>query len=275
MILFYKAVLGKLPPLFLLSTGELFSSPGITRLGPRTFLINLIAMRKILATILMTLGLSGCTVPEMSPPPPEMIPIADSQCAWEAVADVIDDYFKIEHEEPVRKIGDTYNEGRIDTFYQVSPTILEPWRRDTAGEYERVENTLQTMRRRAVVRVWSRPNEGGHWVDVAVFKELEDLPKPEHASAGGATFRYDSSFTRVVNPAVMDPLGECWIPQGRDPVLEQRIIGHILSNCNELGYNMQMQGPGFGTQDSGFGVPDSGFGVQDYKKSLPPGGTMQ
>jgi len=28
----------------------------------------------------------------------------------EAVADVIDDYFKIEHEEPVRKIGDTYNE---------------------------------------------------------------------------------------------------------------------------------------------------------------------
>ena len=173
---------------------------------------------------------------------------------WEAVADVIDDYFKIQREEPVRQIGDTFNEGRIDTYYQVSPTLLEPWRRDTAGEYERVENTLQTMRRKAVVRVW--PTQGGHWVEVAVFKELEDLRSPEHASAGSATFRYDSSFTRVVNPEVMNPSGEHWIPEGRDPVLEQRIIGHLIYNCNELGYNLQAQGPGFAgrLQDSGFRI---------------------
>jgi hypothetical protein len=136
-----------------------------------------------------------------------------------------------------------------------------------------VENTLQTMRRRAVVRVW--PTQGGHWVDVAVFKELENLPTPEHASAGSATFRYDSSFTRVENPVVVDQSGGCWIPKGRDPVLEQRIIGHLISNCNELGYNLQAQGPGFGVPSSGFGVQDSGIGIQDYKKSLPPGGTMQ
>ena len=144
-----------------------------------------------------------------------------------------------------------------ETYYQVSPTLLEPWRRDTAGEYERIENTLQTIRRRAVVSVL--PAEGGYWVNVAVFKELEDLPKPEHASAGGATFRYDSSFTRVVNPAGGDPSGECWIPQGRDPVLEQRIIGHLVFNCNELGYNMQSQGAGLGTQGSGVGVQGSGL----------------
>ena len=42
------------------------------------------------------------------------------------------------------------------------------------------------MRRRAVVRVI--PAQGGHWVDVAVFKELEDVVKPEHATAGAATF---------------------------------------------------------------------------------------
>jgi hypothetical protein len=245
-------------------------------------------MRYILATALVALGMSGCTTPAWSPPPPEMvpiietepiypnpvlIPISDSQCAWEAVADVIDDYFKIQHEEPVRQIGDTFNEGRIETYYQVSPTLLEPWRRDTAGEYERVENTLQTMRRRAVVRVW--PTQGGHWVEVAVFKELEDKRSPEHASAGSATFRYDSSFTRVVNPEIVDQSGECWIPKGRDPVLEQRIIGHLIYNCNELGYNMQAQGPGFGSQGSGFGVQGSGFEVQDYRKSLPPGGISQ
>jgi hypothetical protein len=227
-------------------------------------------MRKLLGTLLMVFGLSGCTVPAWSPPPPEMapiaqtgavypnpvfIPISDPQCAWEAVVDVIDDYFKIEKEEPIRQIGNAGSEGwidggRIETFYQVSPTILEPWRRDTAGEYERVENTLQTMRRRAVVRVL--PAEGGHWVDVAVFKELEDLHAPEHASAGGATFRYDSAFTRVVNPTGGGPDSDCWIPKGRDPVLEQRIIGHIIFNCNELGYTVQSQGSGFGVQGSGF-----------------------
>jgi hypothetical protein len=245
-------------------------------------------MRNILATALVALGMSGCTTPAWSPPPPEMvpveqteaiypnpvlIPISDPQCAWEAIADVIDDYFKLQREEPVRQIGDTFNEGRIETYYQVSPTLLEPWRRDTAGEYERVENTLQTMRRKAVVRVW--PTQGGHWVEVSVFKELEDPPQPEHASAGGATFRYDSSFTRVVNPEIVDPSGERWIPKGRDPVLEQRIIGHLIYNCNELGYNMQAQGPSFGVPSSAIVVPNSGIGIQDYKKSLPPGGTMQ
>jgi hypothetical protein len=212
-------------------------------------------MRKMFLALLMAFGLSGCQVPAWSPPPPpELIPtettgaiypnpvlitISDPQCAWEAVVDVIDDYFKIEKEEPVRQIGGSINEGRIETYYQVSPTLLEPWRRDTAGEYERLENTMQTMRRRAVVRVL--PAEAGYWIDIAVFKELEDLRRPEHASAGGATFRYDNSFTRVVNPSVGEAPAECWIDKGRDPVLEQRIIGHLLSNCNELGINMRQQ----------------------------------
>ena len=206
-------------------------------------------MRKLLTAILLLIGLSGCTMPEMSPPPPAMIPfetagagypnpvlipITDSQCAWEAVVDVIDDYFKIQREEPVRDIGGIRTEeGLIETYYQVSPTLLEPWRRDTAGEYERLENTLQTMRRRAVVRVF--PADGGYWVDVAVFKELEDLPRPEKSSAGSATFRYDSSFTRVVNPATGEQISQGWIPKGRDPVLEQRILGHLISNASELG----------------------------------------
>jgi hypothetical protein len=247
-------------------------------------------MRKLSATILLLLGIPGCTVPAWSPPPPAMvpveqaaaafypnpviIPISDPQCAWEAIVDVIDDYFKVAHEEPVR--GDTFNDGRIETFYEVSPTILEPWRRDTAGEYERVENTLQTIRRKAVVLV--HRCEGGYEVQVSVFKELEDLPRPEHASAGAATFRYDSSFTRVVNPPTPGAPGECWIPLGRDPVLEQRIIGHLIYNCNELGYNMQTQAPAFGPSSPEYGPPEYGppdFGVQDFKKPLPPGGAMQ
>ena len=33
-----------------------------------------------------------------------------------------------------------------------------------------------------------------------MFKELENILTPEHATAGAATFRYDTTLTRVINP---------------------------------------------------------------------------
>ena len=166
-------------------------------------------------------------------PNPIFIPIADPQCAWEQVVDVIDDYFRIEHEEPARIVGNVPTEGKLETVAEISPTIFEPWRHDTVAPEQRLENTLQTMRRRAVVRVMPAP--GGHWIDVAVFKELENLIPPEFATAGAATFRYDSSLSRVVNPAPDQQIAKNWIPQGRDALLEQCIIGDLLSRCGQVG----------------------------------------
>jgi len=156
---------------------------------------------------------------------PTLLRTADHQYVWETVVDVVDDYFKVVTEEPVRQIGEVLTEGRLETVPQISPTVLEPWRRDTAGGHDRLENTLQSMRRRAVVRVL--PAQRGYWVDVAVLKELEDLPKPQHATAGAATFRYDDSLRRVVNPVGDAGACEGWIPQGRDVGLEQEILAHL------------------------------------------------
>jgi len=184
--------------------------------------------------------LSGCAQPPtwQSPPGPQVAPLCDNPCfipiadparAWETVVDVIDDYFKIEREEPVRLAGNTLIEGRIDTFPKVGATMFEPWEHDSANGDERVESTLQSMRRKALVRVM--PAQGGYWVDVAVLKELENLPRPEFATAGAATLRYDDSLVRVVNPVGAQPPTMNWIPQGRDPALEQRILGHLLARC--------------------------------------------
>jgi hypothetical protein len=163
---------------------------------------------------------------------PLFVPITDPQCISDMTAEVIDDYFRIAKEEPVRLIGNTLTEGRIETMPEISPTLLEPWRKDTASYDQRLDNTLQTYRRRAVVRII--PAENGHWLDVAVFLELADLPKPEHASSGAATFRYDSSFSRVENPVGGEAAPQGWIPKGRDPVLEQRILGHLQYQAQEL-----------------------------------------
>jgi hypothetical protein len=85
-------------------------------------------------------------------------------------------------------------EGRIDTFPITGSTIFEPWRRDSTPGYEKWHATLQSIRRRALVRLI--PTEAGYLVDVVVQKELEDLDKPEHATAGGATLRHDGTIVR-------------------------------------------------------------------------------
>jgi hypothetical protein len=156
---------------------------------------------------------------------PMVVPGRDPQCVWETIADVVDDYFRIKQEEPARLVGQVVTEGRLETFPEVASTIFEPWRHDSADTYEKVESTLQSIRRRAQVRMV--PGEGGFWIEVAVFKELEDVRQPAHASAGAATFRNDSSLTRVVSTVGEQEATAGWILMGRDPALEQRILAQL------------------------------------------------
>ncbi len=196
-------------------------------------------MRTFLALGLL-LVLTGCarrpqygTAPYQAAPEPGVaycgnplhVPVANHEFVWETVVDVVDNFFKIEYEEPVRLIGSTLTEGRLETFPQGSPTALEPWRRDKAGVYARMENTLQSMRRRAILRVV--PAEDGYWINVVVFKELEDVARPERATAAAATFRYDDSLRRIANPVGEQQIVCGWIPQGRDVLLEQKIIARL------------------------------------------------
>ena len=160
---------------------------------------------------------------------PVLLGVADHHFAWEVVVDVVDDYFAIAREEPVRLLGNTMTEGRLDTFPKVGATIFEPWLQDSANGRERIESTLQSIRRRAVVRVI--PAKHGYLVDVAVFKELEDVVQPERSTAGAATFRYDDTLTRVATAVGEQAIHEGWIPQGRDTALEQRIIAQLQARC--------------------------------------------
>jgi hypothetical protein len=163
---------------------------------------------------------------------PVLVPAGNPEWLWENLVDVVDDYFPIEREEPVRVIGGVPTEGRLDTFPAVGSTLLEPWRDDAANSYEKLEGTLQSIRRSAVVRIL--PAERGYWIDVAVFKQLEDVREPLQADAGAATFRYDGSLTRVVNPVGEEPIDEGWINLGRDAPLEQRILGQLLSRLGAV-----------------------------------------
>ena len=203
-------------------------------------------MRKLLLALVAPFAMLGCMagpvsiLPEATPLPPTtayenplLVSNPNAQFVFDTAADVIGDYFMIDHEEPIRLLGTTLTEGRIDTYPKVGATLFEPWDHDSADSYQRLESTLQSIHRYAVVKVV--PTRGGFWIDVAVFKELENLAQPEQATAGAATFPHDVTQTRVVNPLQVKDLNRGWIPQGRDAVLEQRILGQLLDRFNTGG----------------------------------------
>jgi hypothetical protein len=202
-------------------------------------------MRARLAAILSLVVVLGCfseaRLPYRSVPVsydnPILLRIQNHEVLWAGLVDVISDYFRIEHEEPVRQLDGTFIDGRIDTFPKPGATLLEPWDYDSANSYERLESTLQSIRRYAVVKVHHVENGGyGFWVEVAVYKELENVRQPEHATAGSAIFRNDVSPANSGKLEKPTGANQSWIRQDqRDTAAEQRIIGQILERFTPEG----------------------------------------
>jgi hypothetical protein len=172
--------------------------------------------------------LSGPLAPGAGGPSQIHVPVANRDWTWEQIVDTVDDYFRIERERQVQLVGDVLTEGRIDAYPRIGATVLEPHRLDSVGRYNRWESTFQTIRRRATVRVI--PDANGYLVDVTVEKDLEDLPRPENATAGAVTFRNDSSLPSTPADVVSRTrLAGNWIFLGRDPELEQAILADLQS----------------------------------------------
>ena len=179
--------------------------------------------------------------PASTPRNAVVIPPLDAEVVWTTLVDVAYDYFKVQSEQRVVFANGVPTEGRIDTYPQTGATVLEPWRGDSVGWNERWESTLQSIRRIGTMRLI--PDPAGWRVEVEVEKELEYLSRPMRATAGGASFRNDDSLYRYGTP--LPTLGQAvgdqprpvaaptptagWIPLGRDPLLEQRMLGKLLA----------------------------------------------
>jgi len=170
----------------------------------------------LLAILLTALG-SGCVSTAPVVENPIHVPFDDFDYVWQQTVEVVDEYFDIASENRV--------EGRIETYPLVGATLLEPWRGDSVEPRDRLEATLQSIRRRAFVTV--TPAGDGYDIQVEVHKELEDLPRPAHPKAGDAIFRSGVTLARqhrIVGP-VTAPQG--WIHKGRDWNLESRILADL------------------------------------------------
>jgi hypothetical protein len=151
-------------------------------------------------------------------PNPIVVPSSDFENVWNKTVTVVDKYFDIESENRLSRT--------IRTQPQMGATMLEPWALDSATVSDRLEATLQTIRRVAAIHVDPAPT-GGFLVKVEVYKFLEDMAKPDRQAAGRAVFNNDFPVNRVreVIGPVPAPIG--WIKRGRDLNLEQTILAGI------------------------------------------------
>jgi hypothetical protein len=166
--------------------------------------------------------------PEVAPGVPTaiLVPVTDDDFAWDAIADVVSDYFPITTEQRARRGPEVWSEGLIETAYRSGATLLEPHRHDSVGWFNLWESTFQTIRRRAIVHVI--PEGDGYLIEVEVQKELEDLRRPEQGTANAATFDDDSSLPSYrTAPVSHTQSSPCWISLGRDTALEQRMLADI------------------------------------------------
>jgi hypothetical protein len=218
-----------------------------------------------------------------------VIPPLDAEVVWTQLVDVVDDYFKIHSEQRVVFSNGVPAEGRIDTYPQTGATLLEPWRGDSIGFRERLESTLQSIRRRAAVRLI--PDPAGWRIETIVLKELENMPRPMRATTGGASFRNDDSLYRYGTPLptlgqqvgdqprpVASPTPNIgWIPLGRDPLLEQRLLARVTAKLGVSPYPQSE--PYYQPPEGASGDPTAApsgpvFGAPILPEQLPPGAVI-
>lgn len=164
---------------------------------------------------------------------PLVIPTQDSEFLWNQIIDTIEDYFDRNRSEirPVRD-GVQWIEGRIETYPQISATYLEPWRKDALEGFQRLQSSLQTMRRTAIIRI--TPVNEGFSVAIEVVKEIEDVNRSQLSSDGSASTRHDGSIVRTDPNLLGAPITQGWIRQENDTDLEQRLLREILGRSTNV-----------------------------------------
>lgn len=183
--------------------------------------------RRIANALLLLLPLAGCSGMQVrgsawglnAPPAGNPIFIAgrDEDEVWERLVDVVHNYFDIARENRL--------DGIIETKPKTGASLFEPWHHDTVGFRNRLESTLQSIRRRGFVHL--TPSEGGFLVGVEVYKELEDVPNSGLVGAGAATFQQNNPLQRDLSLVVGQSVTPGWIVTGRDPAAEEVLLEAI------------------------------------------------
>lgn len=149
------------------------------------------------------------------------IQVSDTQrdALWERAVVVLNrNHFQVARESKL--------EGIIETEYRGGSNILEPWHSDSVGFQNRMESTLQSIRRRVTINMQSS-GIGVMTLNIRADKEIEDVPGLAANYEGGATFSENQPLSRDLDQVVGQSGPSRWLAIGRDPLLERKLLAEI------------------------------------------------
>lgn len=173
-------------------------------------------------------GFLGCAIPGTGQWGAAQVPVSNpllvasqnEELVWERAIDVLHDFqFEIGRENRLGRV--------IETVPKVGAGLLEPWHHDSVGFGNRLESSLQSIRRIAIISLQPDDQGQGYLVSVTVLKEIEDLVGVAGNSAGAATFSESTPLIRDLGPVVGQSTISTWLPMGRDPLLEEAILTRL------------------------------------------------
>ena len=182
------------------------------------------ALKRVLSSIMCCAMTCGC----LSSPPKAM----EAGSAFQMSSDYRDAMWEhavvVLHRNHFQVARESKLEGIIETNYRGGSSVLEPWHHDSVGLENRLESTLQSIRRRVIVNMQA-DGSGMMTVGVRVDKEIEDLPGLAANYEGGATFQESQPLTRDLDQVVGQSGPSRWLSIGRDPLLERQLLSQIQS----------------------------------------------
>jgi hypothetical protein len=183
---------------------------------------------RVLLTLLLLpcLGCSGLGVPLSSQSQPVTNPMfvasTNEELVWERAIDVLHDFqFEIAQENRLGKV--------IETAPKPGAGLLEPWHPDSVDLPNRLESSLQSVRRIVQISFQPSDQQPGYMVTVAAYKEIEDLPGVAANSPGAATFSESTPLQRDLDSVVGQSAPSEWIRVGRDLALEQALLSRLFA----------------------------------------------
>ena len=188
-----------------------------------------------IVTIMLMLAGTGCATPPLAEHPffqrPENIShaneivVSPEQPGPEAYAYLFDKVLDVVGGDFDIAFCNRYD-GRIESAPRLAPGLEQPWKPGSPNLYERIQAVCQTYRHRCFVLIQPE-REGAYRINVTIFKELEDLPKPSRDPSAGAAFRNDPAVEHVAEVVDQATASPSWISKGRDYPFEQKLLRKI------------------------------------------------
>lgn len=204
---------------------RLFNSAGAIY-HPLMLIIRTLSLAGIFCASLAFLG--GCTAPHVGGPTTATFEIADRDTFVNRTLTMLR-----ENDLPPRFVDREI--GRIETRRSTGGQWFEIWRSDVIGGYQSLESTLHTIGRTATITL--DPVDGADQqtlVTVDVRKERYSAPERQVTTASGALGIYSETVPTYAGNRGRAGRFETWVPLGRDPLLEQRLLEELSALASRV-----------------------------------------